>query len=196
MNYPLNFRFQIVTLSEKIEVTDASGELICFVKKKKFRLKEHVTVFGDREMKEELCDIKADRMLDFSATYTFTDPNGKEFGSISRKGMRSLWQANYSIFDEHQNHVLEIDEVNPWIKVMDGVLGDIPIIGLAAQYVFQPTFVVKDPKSNEERFLIRKRPAFFEGLFELNKLTDIEPAHEMRVLMGVMMMLMLERYRG
>ncbi len=196
MNYPLNFRFKIVTLAEKIEVTDANGDLICFVRKKKFRLKEHVTVFADQEMQHLLCDIKADRMLDFSATYTFTDPKGTEFGSISRKGMRSLWAANYSVFDANKEHVLEIDEDNPWVKVMDGILGELPIIGIISNFIFQPTFTVLDPNTQEAKFRIAKKPAFFEGLFTLEKLADTDEANTMRTLMGVMMMLMLERYRG
>ena len=39
MNFPLRLRFKLLTLFSRIEVTDATGQLVCFVKKKAFKLK-------------------------------------------------------------------------------------------------------------------------------------------------------------
>ncbi|ASC71150.1 hypothetical protein XM38_021000 [Halomicronema hongdechloris C2206] len=50
---------------------------------------------------------------DFSARYTFTDPQGMELGAIKRRGWRSIWRARYDIFDGDAV-IFTIQEENPW----------------------------------------------------------------------------------
>ena len=61
MNFPLELRFKILAIASQIAVRDASGNLLCYVKQKAFKLKEAVTVFGDEEQTRPLYTIKADR---------------------------------------------------------------------------------------------------------------------------------------
>ena len=67
MNYPLQLTFKLVALAPQLKVTDASGATVCYVRQKMFRLKESVEVFADETRTEKLCEIRADRIIDFSA---------------------------------------------------------------------------------------------------------------------------------
>ena len=93
MNYPLSFRFKLLALSPQIYVTDAAGNEVCYVKQKLFRLREKVEVHTDSTRQQLLCTIEADRIIDWSAKYTFRDVSGRELGAIGRRGMRSIWSA-------------------------------------------------------------------------------------------------------
>jgi hypothetical protein len=195
MNFPLRLRFKVLTLFTRIEVTDAAGQLVCFVKKKAFKLKELIEVYGDAEMTRLLLSIQADRIIDFSAVYTFTDPAGRRLGAIARKGMRSIWRAHYVISDETGAPQFEITEENPWIKVLDGFCEAIPIVNIVTGYLLNPSYVVKRIEG-EEVFSVRKQPAFFEGVYQLNQLAQTDEAAMARTLTAVIMMVLLERYRG
>ena len=195
MNFPLHLRFKILTFFTRIEVTDASGQLICFVKKKAFKLKEHIEVYGDREMTRLLLSITADRIIDFSAVYTFKDASGRKIGSIARKGMRSIWRAHYLISDETGATQFEITEENPWIKVMDAFCEAIPVVNLITGFMLNPAYLVKRT-DGELAFRVRKQPALFEGLYVLEQSAPADEAAMARTLTAVIMMVLLERFRG
>ncbi|MBD3291713.1 MAG: hypothetical protein GF393_02220, partial [Armatimonadia bacterium] len=88
MDYPLTLRFKILAIAPQISVEDAKGNLLYYVRQKVLKLKEEVTVFGDRERTQPRFSINADRIIDFSARYRFTDLDGNELGSVKRQGMK------------------------------------------------------------------------------------------------------------
>ncbi|MGB2914202.1 MAG: hypothetical protein WBB81_11665 [Pyrinomonadaceae bacterium] len=142
MNYPLNLSFKLLALASQIYVRDANGNLIGYVKQKLLKLKEDINVFADEGQTQHLFNIKADRIIDFSAKYNFTSASGQSLGSISRKGMRSIFKAHYMIFDENGNQTMEIHEENGWVKVVDALLGEIPLLGMFTGYFFNPSYIV------------------------------------------------------
>ena len=77
MKYPLSLSFKIMAMAPQIYVRDATGEIVCYVKQKMFRLKEVVSVFRDQTRSQLFCEIKADRVIDWSAKYNFYDANGQ-----------------------------------------------------------------------------------------------------------------------
>ncbi len=194
MQYPLDLSFKLLALGPQISVTDATGQLVFFVKQKLFRLKEEITVFGDSEQQQALYRLKADRVLDFSARYHFSDPGGASLGSVKRQGMRSLWSARYDILDGEQI-VCGIREENPWIKVADAALSEIPILGMFSGYVFHPSYLAARP-DGQPLMRLTKRPAFFEGKFAIEQLAAFAPHEETRILLSLLMMVLLERSRG
>lgn len=194
MNYPLNLSFKIVAIAPQISVTDASGNLVMYVKQKLFKLKEAVTVFGDAGQTQPLYSINADRVLDFSASYSMTATNGAPVGAIKRQGMRSIWRTHYDLFDRGQP-TMTIREENGWIKVGDAVLNGIPIVGMFTGYFLNPTYLVT--RANGQPVMrLSKEPAFFEGRFRMDPLGPMEPIEELRVVLGLLMMILLERSRG
>jgi len=195
MNYPITLTFKLLALASQIYVRDAHGNLIGYVKQKLLKLKEDINVFADENQTQLLFNIKADRVIDFSARYNFTDGNGKSLGSLKRQGMRSLWRTHYQVSDANDQMVFEIREENAWIKVIDAVVGEIPVLGMFTGYFFNPAYIVsREDKTPVAR--LQKQPAFFEGKFELASQAQMSESEEPLVFLGVLTMTLLERARG
>jgi len=195
MNFPLNFRFKIVAISSRLIVEDADGATVAFVKQKKFKFKEHVEVFTDDTRSQKTADIKANKVLDWSARYSFTNEGGSEFGSIGRQGMRSLFKASYTVFDQAGNEVFTIQEENPMAKIVDGIVGEIPIIGFLTGYILNPKYIAR--RGDQDVMRLTKRPAFWEGKFSLDLLDpSLSQDEQLLVTFGFMMLTLLERARG
>jgi uncharacterized protein YxjI len=195
MNYPLKLSFKLLAIASQIYIRDANGQLLGYVKQKLLKLKEDINVFADEQQTQHLYNIKADRVLDFSANYKFTDSRGNVIGSIKRKGMRSIFKAHYQIFDPSGVESMEIREESAWVKVIDAVVGELPVIGMFTGYFFNPAYIVS--RSNGTAIVrLQKQPAFFEGVFEVQKLTEMSEDEEARVLLSVLTMTLLERARG
>jgi hypothetical protein len=194
MNYPLQVSFKLMAIAQQLSVTDATGNLIFYVKQKAFKLKEAVTIFADVEQTRALFTMNADKVLDFSARYHFADANGNSVGSVKRQGMKSIWKARYDIF-EGETSVMAIAEENAWIKVWDGLFGQIPIVGMFSGYVFHPAYIVSHANGTV-LMRLEKQPAFFEGKYSIEKHVDMPPAEETRALLSLIMMILLERRRG
>lgn len=195
MNFPLQLSFKLLAIASQIYVRDSNGQLIGYVKQKLFKFKEAINVFADEGQTQLLFTIKADRVLDFSAKYNFTSASGQLVGSIKRRGMRSILKAHYEIYDENDQQVYEIHEENAWIKVVDSLLGELPLIGMFTGYFFNPAYIVSRMDGTQAARLA-KQPAFFEGIFQLDPLSQISPEEESRVLLSVLTMTLLERARG
>jgi uncharacterized protein YxjI len=189
-NYPLNLSFKIIAFNPQVKVTDASGQTALYVKQKALALKEDVKVFADEGQQRQLYQMKADRILDFSAKYHITRADGGQAGLIQRQGMRSLWKATYNIFDAMGAELGLIHEENPWMKVLDGLLSDVPFVGM----FINPAYLV-DLRGQTVLYL-KKQPAVFEGKFTLEKRGNFSDAEEGLLLSSIIMMLMLERSRG
>ncbi len=195
MNFPLSLSFKLLALANQIYVRDANGNLLGYVKQKMFKLKEDINIFADEQQTQLLFNIKADRMIDWSANYSFTDSRGNYLGSIKRQGMRSIWKANYDVFDSQNNQVYKIHEENGWVKVADALFGELPIVGILSGYVFNPSYIVERMDGTPVAHL-KKQPAMFEGKFILTNLSPLSTEEETRVVLGVLMMSLLERRRG
>jgi hypothetical protein len=195
MLFPLTLRFRTVSVAPQITVTDASGHLVCYVKQKAFRLKEAVTVFADTEQTRPLYRISADRVLDVSARYLFEDRTGKALGSVQRHGVRSLWRAQYELRGAGGGHLM-IREENPWAKVADTLLGEIPVAGLLTGYFFHPAYRFSRPDTGAVMMRVVKQPAFLEGRYRIEKVSELRPAGEVLAVLGALMLVLLERRRG
>ena len=195
-NYPLDMSFKIAIAAPQMSITDANGTMQFYVKQKLFKLKEAVSVFSDATQTNVLFTMGADRVIDFSARYRFTDAAGNSLGSIKRQGMRSLWKAHYDLFvGDEEVPALTVQEENPMIRMADGCINQIPIVGLFAGYFLNPAFLVARPDGTVVMKLT-KQPAFFEGKFRIDKLVELDGMEEQRILLGLMMMTLLERTRG
>ena len=195
MQFPLQITFKISTITNDFRVHDAEGREQAFVRQKLFKLKEEVSVFSDESRSKLSFRIKADRWLDFSATYRFLDAQDNEIGRIVRQGFKSLWKASYQIYDEKLQADFSISEDNPFVKIMDGIFGDLPLIGLFSGYFFNPSYIITRPNGTAIARL-QKEKAFFGRRFSVQKLSEFESGEENRLVLGLMMMILLERSRG
>jgi hypothetical protein len=109
--------------------------------------------------------------------------------------MRSLWKTNYQISDAVDRQILEIHEENPWVKVIDSLVGEIPVLGMFSGYMFNPAYIVsREDKAPVVR--LQKQPAFFESKFEISAQAQLSQSEESLVLLGIVTMTLLERGRG
>ncbi len=194
MNYPLELSFKHLALARQISVRDASGSLVFYVKQKAFKLKEAVSVFADAEQTQLRYTINANKILDFSARYQINDAHGQPIGAVARRGMKSLWRAHYEIYDGDKL-TLTIREANPWTKVLDSLVGEIPIVGIFTGYMFHPAYLVERADGTSVMRLV-KRPAFLEGKFTIERHAQLDEREGVRALLSLLMMVLLERRRG
>jgi len=195
LKFPLEFVFRVSTLSNDFRAMDADGRMIAYVKSKLFKFKEDVQIFNNQDKTEELYKIKANQWLDWSAAYGFKRADGSPLGKIARKGWRSLWKAEYDIIDQLDQQQYKIKEDNGWIKVIDSLIGEIPIVGFFTGYFFNPSYSVINQENNSV-VKIKKQPSFFGRKFTVEKLVDIDKDDQERILLALMMMILLERRRG
>ena len=200
--YPLNLRFKLMALAPRIIITDASGIEQFFVSQRIFKLKEDVRVYNNSNKEQELYRIRADRIIDFSANYHFfRSDNELPLGSVKRKGMRSLWRATYFSDDANGTTSHYVKEDNPWVKIWDGLVGEIPLVGFAAGYVFNPSYTAYRGNDRDDEsqpvMTLTKQPAFWEGRYEINLVQpSISESEELQILLSLLMIVQLERRRG
>ncbi len=192
MQFPLSLTFKVAALAPQISVRDTTDQELCYVRQKLFKLKENISVFRDESKTQLISEIHADRIIDFSASYSFVDTQGLSYGSVKRKGFRSIWRTRYEIYEGGQSYTIQ--EGNPWIKVLDGLLDEIPILGALSGYVLNPHYDVIDT-SGKTCFTLRKKPSFFGRRFTLEKHTQSDE-DDLLIVMSIIMMTLLERRRG
>lgn len=196
LQYPVTLSFKIFALASQATVTDASGRVVLYTKQKIFKFREHVEIWTDKSQGTRLAEIKANKVIDWSARYFSTDAQGDEIGSVGRRGWRSIWKAHYEAFNPGDTTPdFSIQEENAWVKVADSFLSEIPIIGMASGYLFHPSYLAT--RSNGQPTMrMTKQPAFFEGRFKLEKLGELTPREELNLFLSYLMLVLLERKRG
>jgi uncharacterized protein YxjI len=196
LNYPLDFKFKITTLASDFNITDKNGNYVAYVRQKMFKLKEDVVVFNDETRTKELFRIQANQWIDFNASYSIKDViNTKNFGRLARKGMRSIWKSTYDVLDVNDQPKFTITEDNAWTKFFDGMVSEIPVIGMFTGYFLNPAYTVRG-MDGKEYFKLKKMPSFFGRRFQLDRLIDIDDEEESLVILSLLMMTLLERARG
>jgi hypothetical protein len=196
MNYPLKLTFKIFSLASELKITDGTGATICSMKRKAFTLKEKITIFSDDANTDALFTIETKKVFAASPKYFFTDAKtGKSFGSVINNGWKSLWNIDYDIFDpDAEVATLKINEENPWIKVADAVLSEIPIIGLASSFLLHPSYAIE--RDGRKLMRLKKEPSLVARQFKIESIEAMKPEEETRSLLALMVMILSARQRG
>ncbi len=193
--YPVNFVFKIGTLANDFVAIDANGKMVAYVRQKMMKFIEEVVVYANDSKKEVKFKIKANKWIDFSASYLFFNSFGEELGRVSRKGWVSLWKARYEIFDKNKNQQFVIEEDNALTKFFDALIGEIPILNFFTGYLFNPSYTVKK-MDGTAIVQLKKNHSLLGRRFSVSKLSNIDEDKEDVVILGLMMMILLERRRG
>lgn len=200
-NYPLDLRFRLVALAPRILITDSSGQQVAYVHQKTFKLKEDIRIFSDESKSREIYRINADRMLDISAKYNFTDSeSGKSMGYVQPQALRSIWSATYIIYDVNGNATHHVKEDNPWVKIGDALLSEIPVVGMFSGFLLHPSYTVyrggDTTDLSQPIVKLKKESGFFEGVFSLDSLAPMNRDEEAKVMLAVLLMVQFMRRRG
>jgi hypothetical protein len=193
--FPLSFKFKIGTLSNDFVITDSKNNTVSYVRQKMFKLKEDIMCYSNESKKTLLYRIKANKWLDFSATYSFFNGDDIELGKVARKGAVSLWKATYVVLNTENTNEFTIREENPWVKVLDRLVSEIPIVGIFTGYMFNPSYLVTN-EQNEPIMRFKKDSSFFGRKFSLHQLKEVDDKAQERIVLSLMMMVLLERRRG
>jgi uncharacterized protein YxjI len=195
-SFPLTLRFKIIALAPQVFVEDSRGQLLLYVKQKLLKLKEEVNVYRDKAQTDRAYRVNADRIIDFNADYAISNQSGQAIGAMKRQGMRSIWKARYEVdaaFSLDSSFVIE--EENPWVKMLNGFVEEIPLIGALSGYFLHPVYLVKR-KGEGVVMKLTKQPALWEGRFELTRVGTVTDQEKELLVLSVVMMLLLERSRG
>jgi hypothetical protein len=197
LHFPITLRMKVMAIAPQFYVRDGNNRQIAYIRQKLFKLKEDIRIFADEQQTRLMYSIKADRIIDFNAAYSLTDAQtGQAFGSLRRKGMRSLWKAAYEVHDEHGQPLYFISEESAFMRLLDGIFSELPIIGLLSGYVFNPSYLVKNG-SGKTVMRMKKQPALWEGIFKMEAFSkSLSPADQKRLMLGLFMVVVLERLRS
>ena len=196
LQYPLRLSFKILAIASQATMTDATGRTVLFTRQKLLKFKEQVEIFTDSSRTTRLAEIRANKVIDWSARYHATDASGIDVGSVGRRGWRSLWRAHYEVFNPGDaSHDFDIREENPGAKILDSLLGEIPIVGFFTGFFCHPKYLASRT-SGQPSMRLTKEPAFWEGRFRLEKLGELAPREELNLLLSFLMLVLLERRRG
>ena len=194
--FPLRMSFKFFALAPTITIYDATGRVILYVRQQLFRLREQVEIFADPSRTQKIAHISADRIIDWSARYSFTEANGNPIGATGRRGMKSLWSAHYDVFNPGDTAAdFAIREANPMAKVMDGLVGSIPVLGLLSLYLFHPKYIATRT-TGAPALSVTKVPAFLEGRFIVERLGPATDRETLNLILSFLMLTLLERRRG
>jgi hypothetical protein len=194
LQYPLTLNFRIAALAPQISVADASGREILYVRQKLLKLRDKIHVFSDSSQSQELYEINADRVLDFSALFTFTNPQGQIAGTVQRQGMRSFWRATYDI-QTPSGAGFSIVEEQPWLKVIDHYVEEIPVVGWFTSMIFSPTYAVQRLDGQVALRVTKQRKLLSRTFVVDNLAGGLPESDEVATLLGIMIMVLHERRR-
>jgi len=194
LQYPLHFKFRVTSLANDFTAHDANGNSIYYVREKIFSWRDHIMVYRDESKSEMLYELISNKLIDFQQTFTITDNTGKVIGKVRRKSIKSLWRSTFNLMDSGDKLDHTIKEKNPWVKLWDGLFGELPIIGILSGYIFNPAYILRNDL-DEPMFEIIKEPSFFGRKFTVNKITNRETDDE-RFVLSLMLMVLMERSNG
>ena len=119
-----------------LENEDGSpGESICFVEQKRFKFKEDIRFYKDKQKTQELMRIKARQRFDPRATYDVTDELGGKIGAIQKVFGASLLRSTYLILGPDGLEVATATEKSMPIAVTRRAVGFIPYVENVANWL-------------------------------------------------------------
>lgn len=193
LKFPLDIKFHIATFSNDFSVTDANNQPLFYVREKMLSWRDVIKVYRDSSKKEELYHLRSNKLIDFQQTFTITDANGNIVGKARRKTLKSFWTATFHIYDANDNHLYTIKERSGFVRMMDGIVGEIPVISFFSGYIFNPKYVLTNLNGTE--FMeVSKEPSFFGRKFKLNQFQTSN--NDSLLILSFMMMLISDRNRG
>jgi len=97
---------QVFALTGKFRYFDPSGNLVMYVEQKMFKLREDIRVFSDETKNQEMLQIKARQIVDFSAAYdVFDSALNQKVGTLRRKGLKSIFRDEWEVLNANDQVV-------------------------------------------------------------------------------------------
>ena len=114
---------QVFAITGKFRYFDPNGNLIMFSEQKMFKLREDIRVFSDESKSQEVLQIKARQIIDFSAAYDVIDSTyNQKVGVLRRKGMRSILRDEWEVLDNNDQLIGVLFEDSPGLAMLRRLL--------------------------------------------------------------------------
>lgn len=99
-------------LGAEFQVMDEEGNLVLYAKQKAFKLKEDIRLFSDRAMTDEVLNVKARNIIDFSAAYDVFDTKNGDIlvGTLKRKGLKSILRDEWLVLNAKGEEIAKVQE--------------------------------------------------------------------------------------
>ena len=160
-------------------------------------MKESIKVFDNEKEKNILYTIQANQIIDFGATYLFHTANKQNVGSITQDGMRSLYQASYSVSNKKEEPVYKVIQTNPLIGILDSIINIIPFAEFITGFILNPSYTLMDNNGDKPLMHMKKKPSLLESEFEITLAEEnLSKDEEILCLLTFIMIVQLERNRG
>lgn len=117
------------------------------------------------------------------------------WGKLVHEGVKSLWRTSYQVTDAEGQLLFHIREKNPWVAVLDKMVGEVPYLGWLTGLVFNPTYLITRPDDTVV-YRLKKLRALWEGKFSLHKETQAASSDDILILNAVMLFLLMEKNKG
>jgi hypothetical protein len=192
-NFPLQFKFSF-WLGVEVDVSDSQYNQVAYIKQKLFDFREHTEIFTSSDKSQKMFNIRANNIIDWTANYIISD-NEQTLGYVRRHGFASLWKATYQIYDNNDRHIYTIQENNGFIKILDSMLSQIPVLNLLSGFLFNPSYSIRD-LGGKVLYNLSKTPSFFSREFKLSDESNTSIDNPELVFCSLIQMLCLERDRG
>ena len=189
LNYPLTLSFKLLALNPQVKVTDAAGQTVLYVKEKAFSLKININIFADEAQQQQLYHVQAEKAFGMNIPFDITTPAGALVGKVLRPTMVSMWKATYQISDPVGQEIGVVNEENPWLKLLDSALSDIPFV----HTFINPGYLVS--LRGQTVLYLKKQPSLVDRTFKLEKRAELAEADERLLLPAVLLAMMMERLR-
>jgi len=196
MKFPIKMGFKLWAFVPQIYVADVDNYDLMYVYQQYFRIKEKVDVYADKDKTKKLYQINADRIIDFSPLFVVINAEtGETVCSVKRYGIKSLWQSNYEVYDG-ETVIYKILEANPWTRLGDNLIKEIPILGAFSGLFLNPSYDIVEVSSGKVVARITKKPSFIERFFHLEKVEEINEKQSQKIVLSALVLVLRERMRG
>lgn len=91
---------QVLALAGTFRYFDPAGNMLMYSQQKMFKLREDIRVFADEAKSQEVLQIKARQIVDFSAAYDVIDSAyNQKVGVLRRRGIKSILRDEWEVLD-------------------------------------------------------------------------------------------------
>jgi uncharacterized protein YxjI len=102
---------QVFALAGTFRIFDPMENLVMFSQQKMFKLREDIRVYSDENKTQEVLNIQARQILDFSAAYDVVDSTmNQKVGTLRRKGWSSMLRDEWQVLDANDNQIGKLFE--------------------------------------------------------------------------------------
>jgi uncharacterized protein YxjI len=114
---------QVLALAGTFRYYDPMGNMIMYSQQKMFKLREDIRVFADEEKTQEVLQIKARQVIDFSAAYDVIDSAyNQKVGALRRKGLKSMLRDEWEVLNPNDQVVGLLFEDSPGLALLRRLL--------------------------------------------------------------------------